>query len=200
MNTSAANIILSEIESKCPSPGTRAYFQARLRARLYDLVMTKFRREVTERGLTKAVLGRRIGKRPEVVTRLLGGPGNWTLDTLSDLLLGISGEELDATASSPSARASRNYGYADFLGEMGEPVAGVGVEEQQSLLLEVASTKQPVMAPDSHFPSHGQFEEAQGSSVESYSTEILLSSGPNVSLSRYPSLYAQNSGAIVQWN
>src|SRR5947209_2537173 len=37
---------------------------------------------------------------PEVITRLLGAPGNWTLETISDLLLGIAGEELEPTSSS----------------------------------------------------------------------------------------------------
>jgi hypothetical protein len=112
--TSAKNIIVSETESRAFSPGTLAYYRARFRNRLYHLVLSKFRAAVAEEGLTRAELARRTGKRPEVLTRILGAPGNWRLDTVSDLLMGIAGEELDATSSSPFAGAARNFGYPDF--------------------------------------------------------------------------------------
>lgn len=76
----------------------RAYFQARFRNRLFDFVLSKFQ-EQQKRGLTKAILARRIGKRPDVLSSLLGAPGNWTLDTVSDLLVGICAEELDPIES-----------------------------------------------------------------------------------------------------
>lgn len=104
--------ILSEIQgNKLLSVGARAYFQARLRNRLYDLVVSKFKAS----GLTKAELARRVGKRPEIVTRLLGAPGNWTLETVSDLLLGICGEELEMISSSPLDRPKRNVQKLDLL-------------------------------------------------------------------------------------
>lgn len=68
-----------------------AYHRARLRNRLHQLVLQHFR-ELEANGLTRAELARRLYKRPEVITRLLAPPGNWTLDTLSDLLLGMGGE------------------------------------------------------------------------------------------------------------
>lgn len=111
----AANIILSETASRELSPNTRAYFAARLRSRLYDLVMGKFREEAQKNDLTRAALGRRIGKRPEVITRLMSAPGNWTLETVSDLLMGISGEELIGTTASPLAAPAQNRGYQDVM-------------------------------------------------------------------------------------
>jgi hypothetical protein len=71
----------------------RVYFQTRLRNRLFNYILGKFVAE-QKNGLTKAALGRRIGKPPEMINRWLGAPSNLTLDTLSDLLLGISSEEL----------------------------------------------------------------------------------------------------------
>src|SRR5690242_398273 len=71
----------------------RIYFRTRLRSRLFNFILERFVRE-QKRGLTKATLARRIGKSPEVVNRWLGAPTNLTLDTVSDLLLGISAEEL----------------------------------------------------------------------------------------------------------
>lgn len=90
------------------SRGTRAYFQARTRNRLYDLAMTKFRERRDSEGLTQADVARRMGKRPEVVNRIFSGPGNWRADTLSDLLLAIAGEEIDATSGSPLMKPPTN--------------------------------------------------------------------------------------------
>jgi len=67
--------------------GTFGYFQARNKRNAYDLVMEEF----TKSGLSQADLARRLGKGTDIVCRLLGGPGNWTLDTLSDLMFAISG-------------------------------------------------------------------------------------------------------------
>jgi len=97
----------------------RVYFQTRLRNRLFNFILAKFIRE-QERGLTKAKLGRRIGKPPEVINRWLGAPSNLTLDTISDLLLGISAEEL-----APQTEALLHQAPRNFL-----PGASIGQEEQ----------------------------------------------------------------------
>ena len=116
MTISQPTSILYEIEQGLPVPaGKRAYFAARLRNRLYNFVMTKFKEQERLNSLTKAELARKTGHRPEVITRMLASPGNWRLDTVSDLLLGISGEELGFTATSPLTSAKRNYGGHDWL-------------------------------------------------------------------------------------
>jgi hypothetical protein len=74
--------------------GKLAYFRERLKNRLHEIILLEFLQQQDAYGLTKAELGRRIGKPPERITRLLAAPGNWTLDTASDLLLGM-GSELD---------------------------------------------------------------------------------------------------------
>jgi hypothetical protein len=119
MNMSASTSFLYEIESggEMPIPaGKLAFFQARLRNRLYDFILEKF--EGSE--LTRAQLARRIGRRPEIITRLLASPGNWTLDTVSDLLLGIAGEELQLNASAPAGKARRNYREPEWLSDDGQ--------------------------------------------------------------------------------
>jgi hypothetical protein len=85
----------------------RAYFQARLKNRLFTFVLEKFVEE-QKNGLTKAALARRIGHRPEVVNRWLGAPSNLTLDAVSDLLLGIKGEELTPASESLLDQYSTN--------------------------------------------------------------------------------------------
>jgi hypothetical protein len=109
--------VLYEVGAKLPIPlEKRAYFHARLRNRIYSFVLKKFTEKEKSEGLTKAELARRIGRKPEIITRLLGAPGNWTLETISDLLLGIAGEELDMTSSSLLNRIPRNMDAVGLLG------------------------------------------------------------------------------------
>jgi hypothetical protein len=78
------------------------YFRARLKNRLHQLVLAEFERA----GCSKASIAKRIDKRPEQITRLLGAPGNWTLDTVSDLLLAMQCE-LDVTLARFNERGSQ---------------------------------------------------------------------------------------------
>ena len=93
-------------------PAKLAYFQERMRDRVFDFIIGLFLRE-QKNGLNKAKLGRRIGKRPEVVNRWLGGPSNLTLDTISDLLLGIAAEELLLNSQTLVDRAPVNEFHLD---------------------------------------------------------------------------------------
>jgi hypothetical protein len=92
MTTSQTQSFLTEIlEGERIPVGKLEYFRARLQSRLHQLVLAEFLRQ-EDRGLHQAELARRIGRKPEVVNRLLGAPGNWTLNTVSDLLLGMGVE------------------------------------------------------------------------------------------------------------
>lgn len=88
--------------------GKLAYLQERLRNNLYSFVVAKFV-EHQKTGLTKAVLARRIGCDPGRLSKLLGAPGNWTIGTISDLLVGIGAEELVLDSESLIGRQPRNY-------------------------------------------------------------------------------------------
>lgn len=113
--TTPQTSFLSEIESNQAIPlGKLAYLRERTRNRLYDFIVSRFI-ERSKDGFTKADLARRIGKKPEVVTRLLGAPGNWTIDTLSDLLAGIGAEELEPQSISLLGRAPRNHSAPEWL-------------------------------------------------------------------------------------
>ena len=92
----------------------RAYFQQRLRLRVFNFIFSKFI-EAQKDGLTKASLTRRIEKTPDLINRWLGGSSNLTLDTISDLLLGISGEELLPTATSPLEQTRHNYSHFEDI-------------------------------------------------------------------------------------
>jgi plasmid maintenance system antidote protein VapI len=74
------------------------YFGQRFRNRVHSLLLERFA-EAQKHGLTKAELARRIGRPPEMVHRWLAAPRNLTLDTMCELLLGISGEEFMLTTA-----------------------------------------------------------------------------------------------------
>lgn len=116
MSTSRTPSFLFEMAKGLPIPlEKRAYFHARLTNRIYNFILRKFLQQQEAGKLTKAELARRIERKPEVISRLLGAPGNWTLETISDLLLGIAGEELDPASSSILNRPPRNYTEAEWL-------------------------------------------------------------------------------------
>lgn len=116
MTTSPKTSFLSEVENGEPIPlGKLAYLRERQRNRLYSFIVKKFLEQEKKSGLTRAELARRINRRPEQVTRWLGAPGNWTLDTVADLLVGIAAEELQPASVSLLGRAARNHTQPNWL-------------------------------------------------------------------------------------
>lgn len=101
--------------------GKRAYFQQRLRIRIFNFLLEKFV-QAQPRGLNKNILAKRIGRPPEVINRWLGAPSNLTLDSISDLLLGIASEELEPASSSPLDKVESNYAHFDELVDELAPV------------------------------------------------------------------------------
>lgn len=119
MSYSQTNTISSEIASDAPiSAGTLAYLEARAKNAFYDFVLTKFK-DAERNGLTRAKLARRLGKRPDHISRLLGAPGNWTLGTVAELLVGIGREELLPNSKSFLNRPLRNLQPEDLLASGG---------------------------------------------------------------------------------
>jgi hypothetical protein len=116
MPISMTTPMLSEIASGDPVPQEKlAYFQERTRNRLHGYILKKFLEKERNGSLSRADLARRIGRKPEVISRLLGAPGNWTIGTISDLLIGIAGEELEPDSTSLLNRPSRNYPGAEWV-------------------------------------------------------------------------------------
>jgi hypothetical protein len=112
MNTSRATTALAEpVGSETVPIGTFGYFQARNRYRAYSLVLEAFKNS----GLSQADLARRLGRAPEVVCRLLSGPGNWGMDTFSDLLFAIAGETPVYGKERPLRKPLRNQNGPPWL-------------------------------------------------------------------------------------
>lgn len=106
MNTSRTTS-LSKPASGEPVPlGTLAYLRARHKRRAYDLVLREFKKS----GISQAELARRLGKGTDRVCKLLAGPGNWTLDTITDLLFAISGGEAKYDVAYPLDEPARHRG------------------------------------------------------------------------------------------
>ncbi len=112
MNTSLTTFVLSEPTGRDLIPaGVLEYFQTRNRMRLFTLVQHEFE----ESGITKAELADRLGKGADRISHLLGAPGNWTIDTASDLLFAISGAEIDYRVTHPLRRSPRNMTAPEWL-------------------------------------------------------------------------------------
>lgn len=116
MTTFRTTPVKSEIAGDEPlSDYALGYLNERVRNSFYDYVLRRFHEAAEQEGLTKARLARRLGLEPARVTRLLGSPGNWTLDTVSELLVGICREELRPRSEPYLQRAARNYRPGDLV-------------------------------------------------------------------------------------
>jgi transcriptional regulator with XRE-family HTH domain len=101
MPTSQATLILREVEHGKPiSAKTRAFQRRRLQNRFHRFILRTFREQQRKNGLTQKQLAERIDSRPEQVNRWLSISGNLTLNTISDLLLGMA-VDLDDPSATP---------------------------------------------------------------------------------------------------
>ncbi|MDR3420464.1 MAG: hypothetical protein P4L80_04355 [Xanthobacteraceae bacterium] len=90
---------------------TFAYFRARAKRFAYELAIKEFQKS----GVTKATLGRRLGKKPDRVSKMLAGPGNWTIETLADLIFATSGGVPTFGVAHPLDRPIRNFKQPQWL-------------------------------------------------------------------------------------
>jgi hypothetical protein len=113
MTTSQKSSFLTEVLEGTPIPvGVLAYFRAQLRYSFHDLVLREFLRQEDKEGFTQADLARRIHRKPSQVSKLLGAPGNWTFNTVSDLLLGMKALP-DVSIMSLEERTALDWGDSE---------------------------------------------------------------------------------------
>jgi hypothetical protein len=92
-------------------PETFAYMTARAKRRAYNLVIREFKKS----GISKAELARRLGKGADRVSKMLAGPGNWTIATVAELLFAICGAEPKWDLDFPLDKAKRNNTRPEWL-------------------------------------------------------------------------------------
>ena len=66
------------------------FFRRNLQNVLYDVVIREFRRLEDAGEINKLRLANRLRREPSQITRWLCSPGNWTLNTISDLMVGMA--------------------------------------------------------------------------------------------------------------
>ena len=81
-----------------------SYMRSKNQSLAHQLILAEFRKS----GITQAELAKRTGKGPDIISRLIGRPGNWTLNTLSDLLFAMSGAALTYSVHYPLTDTGKN--------------------------------------------------------------------------------------------
>jgi transcriptional regulator with XRE-family HTH domain len=72
-------------------------------------------REFKKSGITQADLALRMGKGADRISRILGSPGNLTLDTMSEVLFALSGGEPEYGVYYPLDAPPRNQIKPEWL-------------------------------------------------------------------------------------
>jgi hypothetical protein len=101
------------------SSSDKAYFRARLRRKVHGMILKRFG-EMSENDVSlRAMLADRLGIHRSQVTRWLASPSNLTLDTLSDLMLGMN-KEVEVSAVRVGDGIRSNYSHpTSTIGSMG---------------------------------------------------------------------------------
>ncbi len=68
------------------------FFRQRLKNKIFQSVLSHFADLAKEKNLAKKDIANLLNKDPSQITRWFAGPNNWTLDTISDLLLAMDAE------------------------------------------------------------------------------------------------------------
>ena len=135
MTTFQKPSFLTEILNGDPIPvGKLSYFRTQLRYDLHEVVLREFLRQEDKIGLTQADLARRIHRKASQVSKLLGAPGNWTINTVSDLLLGMKAQPVVAALS----LEDRIAGYLETWGDS-ENIVSPEAHEQMPVVSDDAA-------------------------------------------------------------
>jgi len=100
--------------------GTLAYLKTRNRLKAFSYIWG----ELEKSGLSKAELADRLGKGTDRIAHLLGAPGNWTLDTLTELAFAICAATVDYKSSFPLDKPARNQNFPSWLFPDPRPTLG----------------------------------------------------------------------------
>lgn len=103
---------LSKHTSGDPIPSAQlAYVGRKLKNDLHDLTLRAF----MEEGLSQAELAQRLGVDKAQVSRWLGAPGNWTIDTAAKLLFAINGSFISVATIDPDNPSLANFTQPSWM-------------------------------------------------------------------------------------
>jgi hypothetical protein len=111
------------------SPRDLFFYRQRQKNRLFQAVVSYFAEQAQTSGLTKKDIADTLDKHASQVTRWFAGPGNWEMDTVSDLLLAMDAElehrivplkehtgvAVRLRTVDPSSALPRSSGTEDFI-------------------------------------------------------------------------------------
>ena len=116
MNTFQTRSSYSDVAAEQISEGTLAYFSERARLKIFNMVMSELKNKIeTDKHFTRTLLAKKIRKSPSRLTKMLASPGNWTIDTISELLLGICGAEPVIEKAVIELQSRRNHTRPEWL-------------------------------------------------------------------------------------
>ena len=110
MTTSVTHFLSKPTGREPIDPASLGYMRQRNRGRVYSAVIDEFEKS----GISQTDLACRLHKGTEQISRWLGSPGNWTLDTVSDLFFAISGGEPTYGVQYPLNLLATNETRADL--------------------------------------------------------------------------------------
>ena len=87
-----------------------AYYRRRQQNRVFTAVAQLFAEEAENGNITKKELAELLGKDPAQISRWLGAPSNFELDTISDILLAM-GAEMDCRVARLNEHSKPNYAH-----------------------------------------------------------------------------------------
>lgn len=128
---------IGEIRDEAPlAPRHLGYYERKLRNDFHAAVLKLFQDEA---GMTRADLARKLGKRPEQITRWLSAPGNWTFDTAAALALAMGSRfEVKTVPLEDAPPANRHHPLAAYV--PGSGAASSGKTEEKPARSEAIST------------------------------------------------------------
>lgn len=94
-----------------------ALFSQRFKNYIYEEVIKAVEQSAEECGMTRATIAKNLGYSKPHISRLLSGPSNWTLDTISNLLFAIDAEMIG------KVRFFKDCPKQNHFHEMGEPIS-----------------------------------------------------------------------------
>ena len=68
------------------------YLSTRALHKAYDAMVAAYEELAESKGVTKAFVARRLGKKPEQITRWFGGPSNMTMETYAQIFAALGRE------------------------------------------------------------------------------------------------------------